>query len=459
MPLKYARYLLVSALLLGPSTGAAQRIGTTQLTPAEMRLTAVNALEEGQSARALALAEALLLRDPDDPLALRVGGRAALEIGRSDVAARHGRHLYRTSDDDDLRFYAARLVALAETQKDNYTTAQLWLRRARQTAPSENAAQQVASDFSAVRQRNPLSFSLDFGFGPSSNINNGSSETTVGFVFQDTLLEAQINAEGRSLDGYQISAGGDLSYRLREKQRSRTSLLAGFDTTRYFLTDDAQETVPDFDISTLDRTDVNIGVRHDFLVGERQPVSAQLTYGITQLDGESFARDFNFGLSTQWPLSPRDRLTGALSLGHVTYANTDHVGESWDTTLTWQRRLANADALSVSLSTGHTASSDRTSLINTRHSLSAAYDFGEVWQGVDLGLSLSRSWRAFEPSTTLPDGRQDTQSTATMTIGFPMVEFYGFSPVAQIEAIDIKSNDARRQLDKVTFDMSFQSNF
>jgi len=177
------------------------------------------------------------------------------------------------------------------------------------------------------------------------------------------------------------------------------------------------------------------------------------------LNGDLYARDINAGLSSQWVLTSQDRIIGSVSLGRITYANTDHVGESWDTAWTWHKSLSNDDAFSVTLSAGNTDSSDRTSLINNRRGISANYDFGRVWESIDLGVSLSRSWREFEPSSIAPDGREDVKTTGTVSFGFPMVELYGFSPLVRIEASDTLSNAARYQMNRVTFDMSFQSNF
>jgi len=88
------RAALLLALCLGVAGPlAAQGDESITLTPADMRATAFADLRGGNAARALALSEALLMRDARDPVALRIGSQAALQMGQSDVALRHARTL------------------------------------------------------------------------------------------------------------------------------------------------------------------------------------------------------------------------------------------------------------------------------------------------------------------------------------------------------------------------------
>ncbi len=442
-------------MLFGPSLGVAQTTSLT-LTPAEMQFTAFGALEGGQPARALALAEALLVRAAEDPIALRIAGQAALEIEQSEVAIRHGRTLYQTADDDEMRFLAARLVALAHAQQENYTRSQIWLRRARQVAPDGAKANGIAHDYATLRQRNPLNFNFDFGLQPSSNINNGSSESTFD-LFGRTML---LPPSAQRLSGYQFSADAKIAYTVNEDANSRTVVSMTGQALRYWLSEDAKATAPNFDVGILAYDHAILGVRHDWRTSdEGQPFTAAFKYGISQIGGDFYARDIEFGLSTQWFLSDQTRVVSGVRLGQVTYAGTGDTSESWAVDLGWTRALDGGDAVSVQASVGQTQSDDAVRLNSDRKNIGVTYNFGSVANAFDISVGLGAQWRSFEPSLAAPDGRADLRTNVTLDVGLPLVELYGFSPVAALEAYQTDSNVSRFQSEGLSVDISVRSNF
>lgn len=451
---------LLVAVMLGPSYAATQ---TISVTPNEMRSTAFGALQDGQPARALALGEALLLRAADDPIALRIAGQAALEIRLSDVAVRHGRMLYQIADDNKVRFFAARLVALAHAQQKNYTRSKIWLRRARQVAPDAATAASIAQDYATLRQHNPLSFNFDFGVQPSSNINNGSSESTYERYGQPVLFLGQpigLTPSAQSLSGYQFSADATVGYTVNENANSRTVVSVTGQMLRYALSNDAKAAAPTFDVGNLAYDRAVLGVRHDWRVGEaRQPLTAVFKYAVSQINGEFYARDVEFDLLTQWLLNERTRVRSGVRLGQVTYAGTGNTSESWALDLGWNRALGDGDAVIVRGSVGRTLSDDAVRLNSDRQDFGITYNFGRVADVFDVSLGLGRQWRSFKPSATAPDGRTDLRTDVTLTVGLPLIEFYGFSPIAKLEAYQTNSNVSRFQSDGLSVDVSIRSNF
>jgi len=450
--------VLAAALTFGivPSSAWAQISDTFVLTPAQVELTAFGALRSGEPARALALSEALLVRDSQDLIALRIASQAALEIGQPDVAVRHGRILYRTADSDDLQFFAARVVSLAFAQMEDFTRAQLWLRRARQVAPNDAAAQSVAQDYAAVRQRNPLTFNLDFGVRPSSNVNNGSSEST----FELFGLTFLLSPSAQELSGNQISVGATFGYTLQESAQSRTAVSVTGEILRYTLSAEAQDSAPTFDVSTLNYDRVVVGVQHDWLAGrEAQPLKATFNYGLSWVGGDIYARDLSAGLSTNWAIGQRSSIQTGVRFGHVTYFESGNVSDSVAIDLGWTHALNQGQSIYVRNSFERTNSADATSLNSDRTSLSIGYDFGTLADTFDIGVEVGAQWRKYDPDTTSPDGRSDLRTDLTLNIGFPLVEYYGFSPIASLEAYRTNSNVSRYQSEGISLDLTVRSNF
>ncbi|MBT8411839.1 MAG: hypothetical protein KJP02_08590 [Octadecabacter sp.] len=446
------------SLTLGhvPSAIWAQTSDIRVLTPQDLRLTAFAALREGQPARALALSEALLVRDPQDLIALRVASQAALEIGQSDVALRHGRSLYRAAETDDIRFFAARIVSLAFAQKENFTRAQLWLRRARQAAPDEAAAQSVARDYAAVRGRNPLSINLDFGVRPSSNVNNGSSEST----FELFGLTFLLSPSAQELSGNQISAGAKFGYTLQESPESRTVVTISGEVLRYSLSREAKLFAPSFDVSTLDYDRAVLGLRQDWRAGKAsQPLTATVDYGLSRVGGELYARDLVVGLSTQWATGQRSAVQTGVRFGHVTYTANNDTSKSLALDLGWTRALNQGDTIFVRSTLEQTSSDDSAALNSNRTSVSIGYDFGRLANTFDLGVEVGAQWRNYDPDTISPDGRSDMRTDLTLTVGLPLVEFYGLSPVATLEAYQTDSNVSRYRSEGISLDLAVRSNF
>ena len=114
--------------------------------------------------------------------------------------------------------------AWLHSRLENFTRAQLWLRRAAQYAPDDATKAVVAKDFRTVRERNPWSSSLRFGIFPRSNINNGSTAKIYYLPGLDFPLTLQPSS--RALSRFEISGGFSSQYRLHLDDVSATFLTA-----------------------------------------------------------------------------------------------------------------------------------------------------------------------------------------------------------------------------------------
>ncbi len=197
-------------------TSKAERL---HLSVEQMQLAAELNLRNGNVERALAFADALLARDAQDVTASLVRSHALRMKGEFAQAQASARSAWRLANSANLKFNAATLMAQSLSSEGKRTRAQLWLRRAREVAPSERHAAQAAQDFRYVRQRNPWQTHLSFSLAPNSNINNGSAnDRSVALYRVFTPLfgagtEVDLGASSQALSGFE--AGIDLHSRYR----------------------------------------------------------------------------------------------------------------------------------------------------------------------------------------------------------------------------------------------------
>lgn len=453
------RVLIALLALVGPSVGMAQINGTTTLSPNEIRLTAVGALRDSQPARALALSEALLVRNPEDLLALRVGAQAALEIGESDVAVRHGEALYYLTDDPQIRFFSARLVALAESQQEHFTKAQIWLRRARQSAPDSEAANAVAADYAAVRQRNPLSLSFEFGIRPSSNVNGGSSEDTFEVNTLWGILILPLNDAFQNLSGYNLSANAQMRYRLHETPTSFTTATFGLQTQQVWLSTNSRARAPDFDTDTLSTWRASTGIEHTWAVGpNNQPMNVAFNYAATLLDGDLYATELQLGLTRRWAVGDRASLRADVSLGQTDYRTTGFSADLWSAGVDWRRVLNNGQTLGLSAEVGR-AQSDAARYAYTWQTVGASYNFGVVNERFDVGIAAQYRWRTYGSRSNNLVTREDAHAQLSVSVGLPDFEIYGFQPVVTLDVQKNQSTASVYRTEAVSLDVSFRSSF
>lgn len=93
---------------------------------------------------------------------------------------------------------------------ERFMTAQFWLRRAVQVAPTPVLRRSAIQNYRAVAVVNPWTLWLLFGITPSSNVNNGSVSETLEIGDIDFVL----NPDAPALSGIESTIGLSLGYRL-----------------------------------------------------------------------------------------------------------------------------------------------------------------------------------------------------------------------------------------------------
>lgn len=444
-------------VLCGGLSAQTPDVAQIRLTPTELKLTARAALQTGANARALALAEALLLRDAQDPFALNVAARAALAVGQSDVAFDRAILLYDLSEPGNDRFIAARLAALAAAQADRFTTSQIWLRRAYQYASTQQDGDAVASDFAQIRAANPWSVTLDFGVSPSDNINNGTFEDNFDITILGTVITLPFNANQQELAGYEVRGSADIAYRLSQTQRRQTFMTFGASADLHSLTRESRARAPDFDTSDLNTWRLQMGVKHDWAMGNGDvPTSAALTYEATFVGGDLFARSVQLTGAQRWAVRAQTSLTGAVSFGQTTYIDADATSDLWAGNITWQMPAAAGHTLSATAGLGRSVSD--AALYNSRYgSLGLTYDFGQVADAFDMSISATVRKQEYLSGNDVT--RTDDYARLRLDIGMTQVDYLGFMPVLGFEAAKTQSTVSRFNTQSLSMDVGIRSRF
>ncbi len=445
--------------LAGLVTAIAGAVGadTVTLTPEEMRLTTGRAIAAGRPDMALPMAEALLGRDASDAQAHVLRSQALRDLGRAPDAIEAARRGWRLAQSDEIRFGAALAMAQALSSDGKRTRAQLWLRRAAELAPDDRMRALVERDFRYVRRRNPWSTELSFDIAPSSNVNNGSRESSVQLF--DLPLEFELSGASKALSGTEIAMGIATSYRLIDRPNRTDRLQFQASHRTYLLSDDAQETAPDAEGS-------------DFAFSY-----AALTYatrGITEGLGAPYALDATLG--TSWyggaPLMRFFRLGGAqhVILGDRTAARLS-VSREWQAGETGR---ADAQVWSIGADLTHALESGAQLGLGLRHLASASDDSGldyhrssvsfeyrpaEPVLGVDLAFGLGLSRRMQDASIYSSEGRDDSELRASVTATFRQIDYYGFVPTATLSAKRVDSNIGLYDSEEIGIELGIRSAF
>ncbi|UWR00475.1 hypothetical protein K3729_06790 [Rhodobacteraceae bacterium S2214] len=420
----------IVAATLSVSPAVSQQV---QLTAGQVQQIALAALQQGDARVAAQAANALLERDPQNAGALILRTEAALLAEDFAGAVEFGSRAHWNAATANQRFSAARLVAFAHVEQENYTRSQAWLRLARQDAPNDQAREAVARDFRAVRSRNPLSVNLRFGITPSTNVNNGSSSETTDLF--DLGLPFVLNGDARALSGWEASASANLRYRAHTNETSATFLDLGFSGRTYWLTENAKDqagegvTGSDFSNATL-----SLGATHRFILSpDMQPTSATLSFGQSWYGGDANARFVTASASQSWKLSDRDTiLLSGFAQKQTSLEDSDPV-MTYNLQTVWARDLADYGNLAVSIAVRDSQSNNRDADYDSAR-VGINYDFPEPLFGVQIGTTFSYEARDFEASRFSPlFGRDETIKSASVRAVFTDIEYLGFQPVVNIE--------------------------
>lgn len=458
---------LVLAIILSLGTSATAE--TVELTPEEARNVSIAAINQGDIATAQTLSDALLFRNSNDVTALIVRGRVAIAAGEFELARRLSSRAYDVSENADIRFTAARLVALSHANQEQFTRSQMWLRRARQVAPDDEARIIAATDFQAVQAQNPLSISLDFGIVPSNNVNNGSSNETVtapdwanflrSFLGSAAITsdKVDLSASSKSLAGYNIQGGMHLGYDVRRTETSRTTLTFGATFNQVVFTPQVERDNPTINPNSYSYQTLKFGFDHAWAAATGffsfAPEVSQMWYG-----GSVYQKGLRLSASRYLPINERNALTFTPHYALTAYEGSGDKTHDVGVSVNWQHALENRGHLSVNFDASKISATDPKKA-SVGGGLSASYAHPEQVLGMQLSGSVGQSWRRFDGWNGGPGTRSDATTRVGLNAAFPAVEIYGFQPVVSLNASITQSDRDLYDKNVSGFGLNFRSAF
>lgn len=437
-----------------------------EVGPKDALVIGVAMVRDGNVQGAIAIADALIERDSGDFSALLLRTDAALVAQQNGDAIAFGARAFAAARTDGQRTQSACLVAFAHTRLENFTRAQLWLRRAAQYAPDDAAKAVVAKDFRTVRERNPWSSSLRFGIFPRSNINNGSTAEIYYLPGLDFPLTLQPSS--RALSRFEISGGFSSQYRLHLDDVSATFLTATGSFIDYRLSNTSAALVPDIDGSDYATSALDFGITHRRILADGfGPTTFTLKFG-RNWSGKALALSDTY-LTTQYidariaqsvPLGDRDTLSFSAARQRAEEFDDDSSRFDFKTTLgaSWVHVRDNQDRFTFGVTgtrkTSAAADSDYTSL-----KYRIGYDFAEPILNTRFGISADYEERSFDESIYVAGPRNDTNVGVTLSMQFPELAFYWFEPVVNLEARRNRSNPDLFDRDYQSIGFDLRSSF
>ena len=436
----FSRLSFLAAILLSMSSPVlAQNLTGDALSPQQFYNLGLALMRDGDPQDAANVADVLLQRKADDPAALILRAEAAIALGDFSGAARFARAAYYAQTSGVQKFAAARLVALAHSQLNQDSRAQVWLRRARQYAPNAQTARSVADDYRFLRDRNPWSSSFRFGVTPSSNVNGGSSSDTLflpGIPFPLTLSN-----DAKALPGLKVSVGGNTSYRLAASNTAVTFLTASADMRTYALSPSATELVPDVRGSDFSDATLAFGIKHRRILSEgARPTDFALQIGQTCYGSAPYSQFSEGSVGQSFKIGTNNLITASLNAQRRTSLTDNAPVTTVSLNTRWRRNLQNSDTLSFGINVGRAKSialdSDYTSI-----KYSANYSFSESFAGMRFGFGIDAETRDFVATRFLrSEPRADKSIALNMSVEFADWEFYGFRPVLNAQIKRDQSN-------------------
>jgi tetratricopeptide (TPR) repeat protein len=473
-------HLLIGALAIAAAPIVCAQEAPVQnmsLSVDQMQLAAELNLRNGHLDRAVAFADALLQRDPNDITALLVRAHALRILERYDEAQEAARSGWRSAETDTHRYTAAMLMAQALSSDGKRTRAQLWLRRARGVAPSAQHAAMAAQDFRYVQQRNPWQTQLSFTLAPNSNINNGSARDSSSLLYEFfTPLfgtsEVALGASSQALSGIEAGITVQSRYRFSQTEFRAHDLRLGMSYRSYRLSQSARDDLAAENAERLGRgEDVRDISGRDFAYG-----TVQIGYGFKQLRqdrrgefsaavdiGQSFygGARYNSFLRAQMGQSYFATRTTKFDFGVSADLRRAQRGDDQNTYTVdtgMSRKLARGDGLFVGVALA-TATSDRTRLEYDEIKLRSGYVLGRDIMGTALQFGINTSFRDFDVSPHDPSGRREFEVGAEVTSTFKQIDYMGFTPTVSLRASSTNSNIGLYDVNRVAVGFGIASAF
>jgi len=407
---------------------------------------AMRALMAGETTLALQIATAVLQQAPDDRNALVIVAAAAPRVGDAPRGLAAGARAWRVSTTETQKYEAARLTALAAANAQRFTLATFWLRRALTVAPNEDERSQTLNDARYVTRINPWSTQLSFSLVPSNNVNGGAEDESSTAPGNPT---GTLSEDALALEGWRASLSFGAQYRVQEAQSSRTTVGFAYQTARVWITEDTRVPNEAFNTNSYD-----LSLRHDRAL-DNGTLSLRASRGLfeyrdldlrTQTTNYEKYDIWRLGVDRRYALNERTLLSFSASREWLSYLATG-IGDVDRVSLSGgaSYRLDAGDRVSATLSLVD-SDGDSVNYTSQQRTLRVAYSFAEALGPISLSVGGGLKWSDYPEYRLLnavTGGRQDTTAFASANIGFPDIEYAGFTPSLRLDISNTDSNVSR----------------
>ncbi|OZA00630.1 MAG: hypothetical protein B7Y02_18325, partial [Rhodobacterales bacterium 17-64-5] len=353
------------------------------LTADQMRAFGMAALTRGYADQALAIAAALLVRDPGDSSALALRAQALRVLHRLPESETAARAAWAAAGTPGARYAAATALAQALSLQDRRGAAQYWLRQAVQNAPNPAAKAQALQDFNYVRQQNPLSLQFDLTLQPSDNVNGGARDP----LFDYHGIPFVLSGDALALSGLTWGVGVQGRYKLAATPDAQTALTFAASQQGVVLSAGAQAQAPKARNGNYALGQVEVGLQRKQSLSFGL-ASAELSAGHTWYGGADLSNTLSLQTGLERPLGAGLlRLSAGLSrqvrLDHAISSSTEieaganltRLGPGGDR---WQGALTLSRIVSQDISVDHAEAT-----------LSLGWQVAKPVAGLDLGAGVS----------------------------------------------------------------------
>ena len=431
------------------------------LTPDQMRVLAVRALQIGDHETTLDVTDALLERDPADVDALVLRSRAARDGGDLKTARQAARQAWRTAETDTQKYAAALVRAQALATGGTRTLAQMWLRQAAQVAPNEAMKKSAVRDFRYVQARNRFQTQLSFSVSPVSNLNNGSvkDEGLYDFPFFGTV-KAELGGAAKALSGVETAYGVTTRFRFLDQPKHKSDIYLSYNNRTYVLSDEAKKIAPNAEASDFEFTSLSVTLAHmGKLDGAPGPFRASVGWNQTWYGGEPYTKGMTASLRQDVMISK----TTGLYVG-VAYSGQDALNRTGD-----------SEALEYSAGMRHTfgdaghrlnfdlrhelSKSDFSSMDYISYGIEAGLTLGKPVLGLNWDFGLSMTTKHHDGSMVRNVDRMDKSYGATIRAEITPLEYYGFVPTLTLSGSKVESNMGQYDRENFGIKLGLESSF
>jgi tetratricopeptide (TPR) repeat protein len=423
------------ALLLLTQGAVSQSV---QLNAENLRNLALFTLEQGDVASALDMADALLLADPHDPVALVVRSRALRNLGQTDAAISSAVAAWQFAPTPHLRFAAALARAQALASDGQRLRAQWWLRRATELAPDDRGRALAQRDFEYVRSRTPLRLRFDFSLRPTSNLNNGSSQTTLTIPGLPFVFD--IDGAGQALSGYRATLGASGRYRLDTTAQAETDLTFAVTQQVSLLSGAARRQAPAVRGRDFDFAAIEAGLSYRRAATAATQLTASLTFGTNRYGGAALSNYVRVGLASTTALSQATQVDLAFS-AEDQHRQDAALNSALILTASGvvKHSFSNRDQLHVGLTLRDTQSAAGP-VDHGAVTASLTYALARPVLGMAISATVDVGTKTYARSAFSATGRDDLKLGLSVDATLRNLDYLGFAPVISLNISETQSN-------------------